>query len=346
MLNRPALIRQGASDEERSRAWEIVREHGHTALARFTLFEDKLYFFSTGGSMIAYILEGRTVITLGDPIGPNVDFSKCIIEFKEFCALNDWICVFYLVLPSNLNEYDSAGFDTLCIGHDAIVDLSTFTLEGKGSKNIRNSLNKMTRLGYTIHLCEPPHTPSLLNEINLISEKWLSNRGGHEIGFSQGRLGEEYLNTCPIFLVRNPEGFAEAFANTIFEFQMNEATVDLMRYRPGSKNGEMDFLFTFLLLWAKDRGIASFNLGFSPFTGIGEGPHSPVIERALRFLVEHTNLFQKFRGLQFFKEKFNPTWSPRYLVYPGLKSLPNVVISIMRAYKIKYLAGRSFFHRK
>ena len=346
LANRPALMAPGTSHEERSRAREIVSIYGNTPVARFTLFDDKSYFFSTGGSMVAYILEGKTVITLGDPIGPDFDFSRCLTEFREFCSRNGWTSVFYQVLPNNLKGYYSAGLDSLCIGQDGIVDLSAFTVEGKESKNIRNSFNKMTRLGYSFHLCEPPHPSFLLNEINSISEKWLSSRGGYEIGFSIGWLDKEYLNTCPIFLVRNPNGFAEAFANTIFEIHSNEAIIDLMRYRPGSKNGEMDFLFTSVLLWAKDRGIASFNLGFSPFAGIGEDPRSPLIERALHFVLEHTNHFPNFKGLQFFKEKFNPTWSPRYLVYPGLRNLPNVVMSIMRAYKIKRLIGRSFFRGK
>jgi len=331
------------SDENRLRALQIVRTYGKTPLAWFALFDDKSYFFSGGGSVIAYILEGKMAITLGDCIGPIEDFVQCLNEFKMFCMSNGWLCVFFQVLPDHLNDYVTAGFDALCIGHDAIVDLPIFNLEGRGSKNFRNSFHKMTRLGYTVQLCEPPHATSLVDEISMISKKWLVNRGGHEIGFSIGRLDQEYLNACPLFLVRDPNGVPEAFANIILDHQTNEATIDLMRYDPGSKNGLMDFLFTFLLLWSKECGITSFNLGFSPLSGIGEQPHSPMIERALRFLLDHSVRFQIFRGLQFFKGKFNPTWSPRYLVYPGIKSLLNVVIGIARAYKVDRLFFRSFF---
>ena len=41
--------------------------------------------------------------------------------------------------------------------------------------------------------------------------------------------------------------------------------------------------------------------------------------------------FYNFQGLHKFKEKFQPRWSPRYLVYPGPASLPAVVLALNRA---------------
>ena len=171
----------------------------------------------------------------------------------------------------------------------------------------------------------------MLRELRTISDDWLSTRGTKEMGFSLGWFDEEYLNTCPILLVRDGEGFIDAFANIVTEFQANEAAVDLMRYRSHSEKGIMDFLFVSLFLWAKEKGFASFNLGLSAFSGIGENPKDPAIERTLRFIYENVNRFYNFKGLHAFKEKFHPTWSPRYLVYPGAVSLPAVSISLLRA---------------
>ncbi len=99
MLLRPVLARLLPSTDERSRAWEIVRAHGRSSLARYALLDDKLYFFSPGGSLISYVVENRVALALGDPIGSREDTASAIMAFKSFCALNDWIPAFYQVMP-------------------------------------------------------------------------------------------------------------------------------------------------------------------------------------------------------------------------------------------------------
>lgn len=55
------------------------------------------------------------------------------------------------------------------------------------------------------------------------------------------------------------------------------------------------------------------------------------MDRALHYIYEHINQFYKFKGLHEFKEKFHPSWSPRYLIYPGPANLPLVVLALIRA---------------
>lgn len=45
-------------------------------------------------------------------------------------------------LAETLDAHKSAGFDALCIGHEGMVDLHTFTLEGRrGSRCAHRSIN-------------------------------------------------------------------------------------------------------------------------------------------------------------------------------------------------------------
>ena len=331
MLLRPVLNRRIVSDEERARAWEIVRAQGRTSLARCALFDDKFFFFSPNGSLISYVVEARVALALGDPIGPLEDVAASVSAFRQLCSSNDWLPAFYQVLPDHLAVYKSAGLDSLMLGREAVVDLSTFTLEGSDNKTLRNSFNKMSRLGYHADVVQPPFSPRMLRELNSISNEWLSNRGASELRFSLGWFDEAYLNTCPILLLRDREGFIEAFANLVTEFQANEITVDLMRHREHVEGGLMDFLFVSMLQWARSQNYASFNLGLSALSGVGEHSHDPVIERTLHYIYRNVNRFYNFRGLHTFKEKFHPTWSPRYLVYPGASSLPAVSAALLRA---------------
>jgi len=178
---------------------------------------------------------------------------------------------------------------------------------------------------------QPPHTPELLRELRQVSDEWLTSMHGSEKRFSLGWFDEEYLNSTPVMVVRHPDGYIDAFANVLPEYQASEATIDLMRHRHQAEKGQMDFLFVSLFEWAKGQGYATFNLGLSALSGIGENPTDPAIERALHYIYEHVNQFYNFKGLHAFKEKYDPIWSPRYMIYPGVASLPAVTIAMIRA---------------
>jgi phosphatidylglycerol lysyltransferase len=331
MLLRPVLVHTHAREEERKRAAEIVGNYGRSSLARYALLPDKLYFFSPGGSVIPYVQESHMALALGDPIGPPEDLPNALADFQKLCASNDWQPVFYQVLPDHLEAYRSAGLDSLPVGNEAMLDLAKFTLEGSENKNVRNAYSKMTRGGYRYEVIQPPHSPRMLRELNEISDDWLASRGMSEMRFSMGWFDEAYLNTCPILLVRDREGFIDAFANIVTGFNPGGAAVDLMRHHHYSEKGIMDFLFVSLFEWAKGQGCTAFDLGLSAFSGIGENVGDPAMERALNYVYENLNRFYNFKGLHAFKEKFHPEWSPRYLVYPGMSSLPAVIPALLRA---------------
>ena len=56
--------------------------------------------------------------------------------------------------------YRQAGFDAICVGNEGIVDLETFTLEGKIGKALRNPTNKLTARGYKFTVYQP-HSRSI-----------------------------------------------------------------------------------------------------------------------------------------------------------------------------------------
>jgi phosphatidylglycerol lysyltransferase len=331
MLIRPVLVRRGASHEERRKAKEIIKAFGCSSVARMLLFNDKLYYFSPGGSVIGYVVEGRIALTLGDPIGPAEDIAACITSFEAFCAQNDWEAAYCQVLPDHLEEYQDRGCHALCIGSEAIINLATFSIAGGDKKNIRTGVNKMKKLGYQAEVLQPPHSPNLMNEMHQISDEWLTSMHGTEKRFSLGWFDEDYLNSTQVIVIHNPEGYIDAFANILPEYQASEVSIDLMRHRHQAAKGQMDFLFVSLIEWAKGQGYATFNMGMSGLAGRGENPTDPAIERALHYIFEHLSQFYNFKGLHEFKAKFDPTWSPRYLVYPSVASLPAVTIALIRA---------------
>jgi phosphatidylglycerol lysyltransferase len=329
---RPVLrLRHQVTAAEKSRARATVEKHGCSSLARFTLFPDKLYFFSSGGSMISYINKGRIALVLGDPIGPAEDIAKAIAEFVTFCPRNDWQPAFYQARPEYLSNYKTVGLTAVCIGHEALVDLNSFTLAGKAGQSLRPAVNRLTKLGFQAIVHEPPLSPTLLAELQVISDEWLTMMHGSEKQFSLGLFDPEYLRNCPVITVISPEGQIAAFANVVTAYQRNEVMVDLMRRRRNITPGTMEYLFVSFFKWAQAKNYTTFNLGLSALSGVGIRPGDPKIERALYFIFEHLNQFYNFKGLHHFKEKFSPRWEPRYLIYPNPASLPAVLSALLRA---------------
>lgn len=331
MLLQPVFVRRPATVSDRRRAAWVVEKYGRSSLARFVLLPDKLYFFSPGGAVIAYTTKGRVAIALGDPIGPPSAIADAIGAFQAFCRRNDWTPAFYQTLPDYRDCYRAAGFELLCIGHEGIVDLDTFTISGGANKNLRATTNRFTRLGYRATLYNPPLAPTVLAELSAVSDEWLTMMHGREQRFSLGWFDDEYVGNSQVMAIHRPDGAIIAFANVIPEYQRNEITIDLMRRRCEVEAGTMEFLFVAFLQWAREQGYASFNLGLSALSGVGEQVGDPVMERAVFYIYEHINQFYNFKGLHEFKEKFHPEWSPRYLVYPNVTHLPSIVTTLARA---------------
>ena len=332
MLLRPVLLRVGGTDGERERALNLIKQYGRSSLAHLCLLPDKSYYFSSSGeTVIAYVPKGRGAIALGDPIGASEDLKDAIIEYKEFCDRNDWYPAFYQTLPDNLDLYKNLGFKTVKIGEEAIVDLRTFTTQGKAGKNMRNALNRFTKMGYRVEFYSPPISNELLDKLKVISDRWLQQVQGSEKQFSLGWFDYDYLRGCQIATVENEGGEIMAFANIIPEYKLNEITIDLMRKIENTEHGVMEFLFVSLFQHYKQLNYDGFNLGLSALSGLEENRQAPRLEAGLNYLYRHLNRFYNFQGLHDFKDKFNPRWESRYFIYPGLASLPDVVVALIRA---------------
>lgn len=331
LILRPVLMRQSASDEDRERAKTIAKTYGATSLIAMTLLDDKSYFFSSGGSYIAYVAKNNVGIALGDPVGSPEDSTNTINEFKTFCEENSWLTAFYQVQPTYLQDYKNSGFKVIEIGEEGNVDLTTFTLQGGKMKSLRSGRNRAERDGLKSEVILPPLSDELLQTLHEISDEWLTNIHGSEKRFSVGWFDEDYMRNNPTMIVINADEVITAFTNILLPYQGGEVTIDLMRYRGGAENGTMDYLFVSLFLWAQEQGYSRFNLGLSALSGVGLESDDPRIEKALHYVYEHIDEFYNFKGLHEFKGKFHPDWQARYLIVPRMTALSTVLIGMMRA---------------
>ncbi|MEN6446946.1 MAG: bifunctional lysylphosphatidylglycerol flippase/synthetase MprF [Syntrophaceae bacterium] len=314
-------------EDDLERALSIIREFP-AAYANLALLGDKAFLFSENGkAFIMYTISGRSWIVMGDPIGPESEWSELTWQFCELCDRFGGWPVFYEVGSDNLYVYIDLGMTLVKLGEEARVDLETFTLEGKSRKDFRYAMNKLSKEGCTFELVEPQDIPALLPELKEVSDAWIADKHTREKGFSLGSFREDYLVRFPSGIVRR-DGRIVAFATIWTSGNREELSVDLMRYSRQAPSGVMDYLFLKIMEWGKEAGYHWFNLGMAPLSGLGDKSLAPVWNRIGGFVFQYAEHFYNFQGLRLYKEKFSPQWRPRYLASPTTLSLPIVLTNI------------------
>lgn len=321
----PALIRpQGTLPPEVEDA--ARRADRASALLAFT--GDKNFLLSRSGrSFIMYAVEGRSWVSLGDPVGDMDEVEELVWRFRKLAFRYGGWPVFYQVRPQYLTRYLDAGLSLLKLGEEALVPLEGLTLEGGRWKDFRQTLNRAQREGVEFRFLSPEEVDPVLPVLREISDEWLGSRNVREKGFSVGAFDEAYLRRTPMGLAVRGDRI-EGFVNVLAPDRREELSADLMRYRPDAMKGVMEFLFAHLLLRGRDEGYRSFSIGMAPLSGLDVRPLAPLWNRLGAAVFRHGEHFYNFQGLRAYKEKFSPDWEPRYLACPGGLALPRILTGV------------------
>jgi len=332
-LVRSYIPKKNTSIEEFSLANDLLKSFGNSSLDYFKTSSDKMIFFSESKkAFIAYRISGNFAVVLENPVAENTEQMKnCIIEFDIYCYQNGLKNIYYRVPEESLDAYLDLGKKELFLGQEGIVNISTFNLEGSSKKSLRNAINKVTDQGYkaTIHI--PPIKGGVLQKMKSVSDEWLRDTSRTEIIFSQGMFVWEELKQQTIITVESSEEKVIAFLNIIPDFAKGEATYDLMRKTKDAPNGVMDFILIELFNFLKSQNITYVNLGFAPMSGIDD-PHT-FPERSMKFAYEKIRSFSHYKGLREYKEKFEPIWYNKYLIYQhdyDLLKAPTILSNIIK----------------
>ena len=304
--------------------------------AALALLGDKRFLLAPGGD--AFLMYRRTataMIAKSDPMAlPGADEAAVealgweLLERADRAGLAP---AFYAVGTRHLPLYLSMGLAVLKIGEVARVDLAAFTMEGKHRKELRYSRSRAERDGLVFEVVPPEAVPALLPELRAVSDAWLAEKAGSEKSFALGGFDEAYLRNFPHALMRRGAGGEiVAFANLWPGDGQTELSLDLMRHGPGAPPTTMNAMFAAMMLWGQARGYRWFNLGAAPFAGLSPHPLASRWNRIGAFVYDHGGAFYHFEGLRAFKEKFDPVWSPNYLVCPHGLAAARVLVEVNR----------------
>ncbi len=328
-LIRPLKLRRAPpSEAELAQALPLIRQF-RSAQAHLALIGDKRLLFDAGHkAFVMFDTIGRSWVAMGDPVGSDENARRELVwTFLEQCERAGGWPVFYQVSPVDLDMYLEVGLNLLKIGEEARVRLDDFNLDGKSKKVLRNTVNKLKREGLRLEIVPADAVAALLPQLKPVSDAWLRDKSVREKRFSMGAFEPHYLMRTPMAVVWQGEQ-PLAFANLFLGDNREEASVDLMRHRPDSPAGIMDYLFVELMLWARGEGYRWFNLGMAPLAGLYNRSQAPLWNRFGALVFGRGERFYNFRGLQRYKEKFDPQWEPRYMAVPRGIALPMILTNV------------------
>ncbi|QEA00495.1 bifunctional lysylphosphatidylglycerol flippase/synthetase MprF [Lysinibacillus fusiformis] len=315
------------SKEQEEAIKDHLKSYEGTEYSHLIFLHDKFVHWNEKGTVLfSYQIYADKIIVLGDPVGNESDFLYAIQEFLELADRHGYTPVFYEInnkIFSTLHEY---GYSFFKLGEEAFVDLEKFTFTGKEMKGSRAIRNKFERENYIVEIMSPPYSQEVMKELKEVSTKWLQGRA--EKGFSLGFFDEHYLSTSNIAVLRGKQG-TFGFASIMPMYDQGEkVSVDLMRFKPGSPSGTMDFIFLSLFEWAKSEGYRVFNMGMSPLSNVGQSRYSFLSEKIAAQIFLHGQHFYHFKGLKNFKLKYADFWVPKYVAYRKKSSLPFTMAQI------------------
>jgi len=316
------------TEAELAQALPLIKQFP-SAQAHLALMGDKTLLFDPGGkAFVMYDIEGRSWVTMGDPVG-NDDAARreLVWMFLDQCERAGGWPVFYQVSPEDLDLYLEVGMSLLKIGEEARVRLATFNLDGKSKKTLRGTVNKLARDGLRMQIVPADEVAPLLPRLKKISDAWMLDKRVREKRFSLGAFDPRYLVRTPMAVVWQNDEIV-AFANMFLNETKQEASLDLMRFLPDGPAGIMDYLFVELMQWSREEGYEWFNLGMAPLAGLQNRRQAPLWNRFGALVFGRGERFYNFRGLHRYKDKFDPEWEARYMAVPGGIALPMILANV------------------
>jgi lysyl-tRNA synthetase class 2 len=332
---RPISKKTLLSSENSTKIRELLRESGQAdSLSYFALRDNKTVIWSKNGKVaIPYSVVSGVMISTGDPIGDFESWPSAMELFVAEADKHGWVPAIYGCTEKAGEIWvRESNFDALEIGDEAIVDVSSFSIEGPVMKNVRQTLNRIRRLEYeakSATIADLPETKRL--EMSRFMQSW--RKADTERGFSMA-LGRFCDPMDPDCLVVWAEKSGQIMA--IFQFVpwgSNSYSLDLMRRSPEADTGVSELLIIEAIEVAKQNNYSEISLNFASFRSIfergkklGAGPVTRANHKLLLFL----SRFFQMESLYRFNAKFSPRWEPRFIVFPGLGNLVRVGYAVLR----------------
>jgi len=337
-LLRSAEPRPSLTPEDSHRIRGLLARHGRgDSLGYFALRRDKAAVFSPSGkSAVVYRVVAGVALASGDPLGDLEAWPGAISEFLAACRRFGWVPAVLGCSEAGARVWvREGGLDALELGDEAIVDVATFSLQGRAMRTVRQAVSRVRRAGYDTTVRRVRDVPTdELDQLGDLVARW---RGGPaERGFSMAlsRVADAEADPDAVLVVATCDEEVRGLLQFV-PWGDEGLSLDLMIRDPAvPENGLNELLIADLLGACRGLGVDRVSLNFAVFRSalergekIGAGPVARLWARVLRTASRWWQIETLYR----FNTRFCPVWVPRYLVFDAVRDLPRIAVAAFEA---------------
>ena len=332
-LRPPESLRQLTDADEA--ALRSLLQHSPDSLGYFNLRRDKSVVWSDSGkAAIAYRVVSGVMLASGDPLGDPEAWPGAIATFLTEAELHAWTPAVIGCSEQAGNIWCRAtGFSALELGDEAVVDVAGFSLDGRPMRNVRQMVKRIERAGYTTEVLRAGSVSEGERRRALVdADAWRGTETERGFSMALGRLVDPVDPDC-VFVVARQDGVMRAFLQFV-PWGLDGMSLDVMRRDRTADAGVNELLIVDALRSSPALGVTRVSLNFAAFRStlergerLGAGPFL----RAWRSVLLFASRWFQIESLYRFNAKFQPTWVPRFVVYPATRDLPRIAVAAFEA---------------
>jgi lysyl-tRNA synthetase class 2 len=323
-----------ALDEGRLRGL-LARDCAADSLSYFALRRDKsVVFAASGKAAVAFRVIGGVTLASGDPLGDREAWPGAIDAWLAQARRYAWTPAVLAASEAGALAYRRAGLDALELGDEAVLCTSTFSMDGREMRTVRQAVSRARRLGYRCTVSPLGELSSdEVTEVRAAATMWRHGRNERGFAMALGRLGDPSDLGCVMVRAWDHRGTLCALLHLV-PWGSDGLSLDLMRRAPDLDNGVTELMVVELLAAGAQHGVRQVSLNFAVFRSVFErGARigaGPVLRAWRRLLIAASRIWQ-LESLYRANAKYRPDWQPRFLCFRTAGDLARVSMAALEA---------------
>ncbi len=323
------------ADEESRLRLLLLKQGSRDSLGYFALRRDKSVIWSASGkAAVAYRVVSGVMLASGDPIGDPEAWPGAIRRFLEEADQHAWVPAVMGCSELGGEVWTrEGGMDAFELGDEAVVQVDTFSLQGRQMRNVRQMVSRVERAGYTVSLKRVGDiAPAERADLRSQAASWRGTETERGFSMALGRFGDPADGDC-VAVMAFKEGALRAMLHFV-PWGPDGLSLDLMIRDRTADAGVNEMLIAHALQAAPELGIKHMSLNFAVFRSamerggkLGAGP----ILRLWRSILVFSSRWFQIESLYRFNAKFSPEWEPRFICYSAVRDVPRIAVAALEA---------------